>query len=70
LREFSICSPDLKSDITYSSRNTLAVSLWAHEKGGAKLNDFHVELNAKLESGKAKVVNTAALGWTKRPGAY
>jgi hypothetical protein len=50
--------------------NTLAVSLWAHDAGGAKLSDLHVELRAKIESAMPAVVNQPMPAWSARPGAY
>jgi hypothetical protein len=54
----------------YTGQNTLAVSLWAQEKAGAKLDNFHVEVRAKVESSINKVENQVASSWTKRAGAY
>lgn len=56
--------------LNYQGKNTLAVSLWAQDKAGAKLNDLHLEVRAKIESSMAKVVNQQASSWTKRDGAY
>jgi hypothetical protein len=37
--------------------DTLAVSRSAHDAGGPKLSDLHVELRAKIESAMPVVVN-------------
>jgi hypothetical protein len=46
------------------------VSLWAQEAGGAKLDDFHVEVRAKVESSLHDIVNVEASAWKKRTGTY
>jgi hypothetical protein len=50
--------------------NTIAVSLWAHDAGGAKLSGLHVELRAQIESAMPAVVNQPMPAWSARPGAY
>ncbi|KAG6919301.1 hypothetical protein DXG01_007434 [Tephrocybe rancida] len=56
--------------LNYNGRNTLAVSVWAAESGGAKLESLDLELTAKVETGRAAVVNQPAPTWTQRRGAY
>jgi hypothetical protein len=55
--------------IDATGQNTLAVSLWAHDAVGAKLEDFRMELRAKVESAMPSVVNQPMPGWEARPGA-
>ncbi|KAH8830554.1 glycoside hydrolase family 35 protein [Flagelloscypha sp. PMI_526] len=56
--------------LNYKGTNTLAVSLWATEAGGAKLESLALEFTAKAESSINKIKNVAFTPWKKRLGAY
>jgi hypothetical protein len=56
--------------LNYRGKNTLAMSLWAHEAAGAKISDLHLELRAKVESSKQAAVNLPFTPWSKRASAY
>ncbi|KXN86326.1 putative beta-galactosidase A, partial [Leucoagaricus sp. SymC.cos] len=56
--------------LDYNGRNTLAVSLWAADAGGAKVDSLNLVLQQKVETSFGTVVNAPAPGWTKRPNAY
>jgi beta-galactosidase GanA len=55
--------------LNYNGTNTLAISLWAQEKGGAKLNSLELKLVSKAESSMAKVASQPQPAWTPRPDA-
>ncbi|KAF4619804.1 hypothetical protein D9613_005466 [Agrocybe pediades] len=54
----------------YQGQNTLAVSLWAADSTGAKLDSLALQINAKVETSMPAVVNQPAPAWTQRPGAF
>ncbi|KAJ7590547.1 glycoside hydrolase family 35 protein [Mycena floridula] len=56
--------------LNYNGPNTLAVSLWAAESSGAKLDSLKLQLTAKIESNMPVVVNQPLTPWSRRPGAY
>jgi len=56
--------------LNYNGRNTLAVSLWATDAEGAKLNSLGLKFTSQVESTMPVVVNQPAPGWTPRVGAY
>lgn len=56
--------------LNYNGRNTLAVSLWAADAGGARVDSLNLELFHKAETSFGPVINAPAPNWTKRPGAY
>jgi hypothetical protein len=56
--------------LNYRGKNTLAMSLWAHEAAGAKISNLHLEVRAKVESSKQAAVNLPFTPWSKRAGAY
>ncbi|PPQ68771.1 hypothetical protein CVT24_007713 [Panaeolus cyanescens] len=56
--------------LNYNGENTLAVSLWATDVTGAKLNSLDMKLTSKVESSMATVVNQPLTGWEYRRGAY
>lgn len=56
--------------LNYNGQNTLAVSLWASDAGGAKINSLDLEVRAKIETSFGPVINAPAPGWSERPNAY
>lgn len=54
----------------YEGSNTLGVTLWALEDGGAKVDDLRLTAGMEVMSGFGKVTNSPMVGWTKREGAY
>ncbi|TFK74453.1 glycoside hydrolase family 35 protein [Pluteus cervinus] len=52
--------------LNYAGRNTLAVSIWAMEEGGAKLESLGLELRAQIESSMPSVVNQPLTPWSPR----
>ncbi|KAJ6510194.1 glycoside hydrolase family 35 protein [Mycena vitilis] len=56
--------------LNYRGTNTLGVSLWAADAGGARLDSLALKVTAKVESSMAPVVNQPAAAWVKRPGAF
>ena len=55
--------------LNYNGPNTLAVSLWAADAGGAKLNSLALQVTSKAES-TLEVANVPMPAWAPRPGAY
>ncbi|EJD54069.1 putative beta-galactosidase A, partial [Auricularia subglabra TFB-10046 SS5] len=56
--------------LNHNGANTLAVSLWAHDAGGAQLKSLSLEVTHKTQSTMAKVVNQAMPAWSRRANAY
>ncbi|KAF9008853.1 glycoside hydrolase family 35 protein [Cyathus striatus] len=56
--------------LNYNGQNTLAISLWAADAEGAKLQSLALKLTAKVETSRPKVINQPLTSWTRRPGAY
>ncbi|KAJ7067978.1 glycoside hydrolase family 35 protein [Mycena amicta] len=56
--------------LDYNGENTLAVSLWALDSAGARLDSLNLKVTARAESSMAKVVNQPLTGWVKRSGAF
>ncbi|EIN05080.1 hypothetical protein PUNSTDRAFT_146007 [Punctularia strigosozonata HHB-11173 SS5] len=56
--------------LNYHGENTLAVSLWAQDASGAKLESIDLQVLAKLDSSMPAVTNQPMPKWSKRPGAY
>ncbi|KAF8204850.1 glycoside hydrolase family 35 protein [Pholiota molesta] len=56
--------------LNYQGQNTLAVSLWAADAGGAKLNSLALQITSKVQSSMANVANAPSPAWTPRAGAY
>lgn len=56
--------------ILTNGQNTLAVSLWAHDASGAKLDSLSLQFTKKLQSSMAPVKNQVASAWTPRANAY
>ncbi|KZV90500.1 glycoside hydrolase family 35 protein [Exidia glandulosa HHB12029] len=56
--------------LNYNGANTLAVSLWAHDSAGAKLDSLSLQVTKKVQSSMAPVKNQAMTAWTKRANAY
>ncbi|KAF9268257.1 glycoside hydrolase family 35 protein [Marasmius fiardii PR-910] len=54
----------------YKGKNTLAVSLWAMDEGGAKLASLDLKLTAKVQTGFGPVVNAPLTEWTPRRRAF
>lgn len=56
--------------LNHNGPNTLAVSLWAHDAGGAALKSLSLEVTHKVQSSMAKVVNQPMPKWSRRANAY
>ncbi|THU75612.1 hypothetical protein K435DRAFT_974749 [Dendrothele bispora CBS 962.96] len=56
--------------LNYQGSNTLAVSLWAADPTGAKLESLNLQFTAKVDSVMPPVVNVPMPNWTPRVGAY
>lgn len=54
----------------YGGSNTLAVSLWALEEGGAAIEGLSLVVGPVIQSGYGEVVNSPMTGWVQRAGAY
>lgn len=55
----------------YHGKNTVAISLWALQVGGAKVANLQLVGGPVIQSGYARPVELSPLtGWTKRAGAY
>ncbi len=56
--------------LNYNGRNTVAISLWATDSAGAKLDSLSLELTAKIHSSMPNIANQPMPEWTRRQGAY
>ncbi|KAJ4357598.1 uncharacterized protein N0V89_002174 [Didymosphaeria variabile] len=56
--------------LNYSGENTLGVSIWALEEGGAKPEGFEIVAGMSVESGYGEVKLSPMDGWEKREGVY
>jgi len=56
--------------LNYQGENTLAVSLWAEDVSGGKLNSLAMQLTGRIESTMPSIVNQPAPAWSPRSGAY
>jgi len=56
--------------LDYQGENTLAVSLWAEDVNGGKLNSLAMQFTGKIESTMPSIVNQPAPAWSPRSGAY
>ncbi|KAG7096629.1 hypothetical protein E1B28_004046 [Marasmius oreades] len=56
--------------LNYKGKNTLAVSLWAMDEGGAQLASLDLKLTAKIQTGFGPVVNAPLTVWTPRFRAF
>lgn len=56
--------------LNYNGKNTLAVSLWATDAEGARVDSLKLVLRQKVETSFGPVVNAPAPGWTRRPNVY
>ncbi|KAF9452019.1 glycoside hydrolase family 35 protein [Macrolepiota fuliginosa MF-IS2] len=56
--------------LRYNGQNTLAVSLWATDAGGAKINSLNLELRQKVETSFGPIDNAPAPTWRQRPNAF
>jgi hypothetical protein len=54
----------------YRGTNYVAVSLWALESGGAKVEDFKLVAGPIIQSGYGMVELSPMPGWAERDGAY
>ncbi|KAF7187452.1 putative beta-galactosidase A [Pseudocercospora fuligena] len=54
----------------YHGSNYVAVSLWALEKEGAKVEGLQLVTGPVIQTGMEKVENSPMDGWKKREGAY
>ncbi|PFH52549.1 glycoside hydrolase family 35 protein [Amanita thiersii Skay4041] len=56
--------------LNYKGINTLAVSLWAVQDTGARLDTLELLITAKLKSAMPPVVNQPLTAWSLRPNAF
>ncbi|KAF5322689.1 hypothetical protein D9619_001054 [Psilocybe cf. subviscida] len=56
--------------LNYQGTNTLAVSLWAANAGGAKLDSLGLKVLSRVESTMPSVTNQPLTSWSARQGAY
>ncbi|KAJ7638480.1 glycoside hydrolase family 35 protein [Roridomyces roridus] len=56
--------------LNYNGLNTLAISLWANDAGGARIDSLALKLTAQIESSMGAVENQPLTVWTSRPGAF
>jgi len=56
--------------LDYQGENTLAMSLWAEDVNGGKLNSLAMQFTGKIESTMPSIVNQPAPAWSPRSGAY
>jgi hypothetical protein len=56
--------------LNYQGNNTLALTLWAHDSAGAKINNLRLQLRAQVESSIGQIANLNFTAWTPRTGAY
>lgn len=56
--------------LNYNGANALAISLWAQDKHGAKLNSLELQIVDKVETSMRKVVPAPQLSWKARAGAF
>lgn len=54
----------------YHGSNYVAVSLWALEADGGKIDSLSLVAGPVIQSGFGTVANSPLTGWTKRAGAY
>ncbi|XDG07857.1 hypothetical protein ABKA04_007472 [Annulohypoxylon sp. FPYF3050] len=56
--------------LNHNGANTVALTLWSLDEGGAKLDGFSLEPEMPLWSGYRKPWSSPQPAWTKREGAY
>ncbi|KAF4554041.1 putative glycosyl hydrolases family 35 protein 3 [Elsinoe fawcettii] len=56
--------------LNYNGTNYVAVTIWAQQEGGAKLEGLKLEVDAVIQSGYRKPALTFDDVWAKREGAY
>jgi len=56
--------------LNYNGKNTLAVSLWATDAEGGRVDNLSLVLLHKAETNFGPVINALAPDWTIRPNAY
>ncbi|KAJ7499278.1 glycoside hydrolase family 35 protein [Mycena latifolia] len=56
--------------LNYSGTNTLALSLWAMDAAGARVEALSLKLTARVESSMPSVANQPAAGWVRRAGVF
>ncbi|KAK6536689.1 hypothetical protein TWF281_000910 [Arthrobotrys megalospora] len=56
--------------LNYKGENTLALSLWSLEDGGAALESIDLVIRNKVEGGVGTVKNSPAPSYAVRPGSY
>jgi hypothetical protein len=54
----------------YHGKNWIAVSLWAMEEGGAKLNNIKLIAGPVIQTGYTGIEKVDAPRWSPRPGVY
>lgn len=56
--------------LDYHGTNTVAMTLWAQDAGGARLDGFELKADAVIASGGARPELVESPSWTEREGAY
>lgn len=56
--------------LNYNGENTIALTLWALDADGAKVNGFELKPSSTILSGYQKPASVPQPAWTPRPGAY
>ncbi len=56
--------------LDYHGVNYIALSLWALDASGAKIENIQLVTDAVIQSGFGKVELSPMPGYTRRPGAY
>ncbi|KAJ5011871.1 beta-galactosidase [Colletotrichum sp. SAR 10_99] len=56
--------------LNYNGVNTVAITMWAFEATGARLQDLQISADHVIQSGYRKPGQTKQPGWETRPGAY
>ncbi|KAF4413711.1 putative beta-galactosidase E [Colletotrichum fructicola] len=56
--------------LNYNGVNTVAITLWAFEATGARLQGLQISADHVIQSGYRKPGQTKQPGWETRPGAY
>ena len=56
--------------LNYHGENWLALTLWAMEQGGARLEKFSLEATAEVQSGYGNIALSPMPKWVPRPMAY
>ncbi|KAF4918181.1 putative beta-galactosidase E [Colletotrichum viniferum] len=62
--------PVPKGILNYNGVNTVAITLWAFEATGARLQGLQISADHVIQSGYRKPGQTKQPGWETRPGAY